>query len=175
MKRKPSVAVFGSSALSRAPEIESLCEDLGRIIVDCGCRVVCGGLGGVMTAVCKGAKNSPQYKPGDTIGILPTAEFGDANPFVDVVIPTGLGLFRNLLVVRAGDVGIGVMGGSGTLSEIAFAWQLKKPIAVMATSGGWSEKLADTQIDQRRQQDKVTSLADATAAAKWLRKVLNLD
>ena len=174
MKRKPSVAVFGSHDLSGAPEVESLCEDLGREIVNLNCRIVCGGLGGAMTAVCRGAKTATGYEPGDTIGIIPSAKFDDANSFVDIVIPTGLDLFRNLLVARAGDACIGVRGGSGTLSEIAFAWQLDKPVAVMSKSGGWSAKLAGEKIDHRRQGAEVTALCDVNAAAEWLKKVLNL-
>ena len=120
--RKPIVTVFGSNDLSEAPEVEVLCEDLGRAIVDLGCRVACGGLGGSMTAVCRGAQSSQTYQSGDTIGILPMEDADLANPHVDVVIPTGLGLFRNMLVARAGDACIAVRGGSGTLSEVAFAW-----------------------------------------------------
>jgi len=96
--RKPIVSVFGSHDLDEAPEVEVLCEDLGRTIVDLGCRVACGGLGGSMAAVCKGARSSKSYQSGDTIGILPMEDADAANPHVDVVIPTGLGLFRNMLV-----------------------------------------------------------------------------
>ncbi|GIT11516.1 MAG: hypothetical protein CM1200mP32_10090 [Methanobacteriota archaeon] len=60
--RKPIVTVFGSNDLSEAPEVEVLCEDLGRAIVDLGCRVACGGLGGSMTAVCRGAQSSQTYQ-----------------------------------------------------------------------------------------------------------------
>ena len=174
MKRMPSVSVFGSSDLSGAPKVESLCEDLGREIANLNCRIVCGGLGGVMTAVCRGAKSAERYKPGGTIGIIPSDKFTDANSFIDIVIPTGLGLFRNLLVARAGDACIGVRGGSGTLSEIAFAWQIGKPIAVMSGSGGWSAKLAGEKIDRRRKGFKVESLSDVNAAAEWLKTVLHL-
>ena len=56
MSHRPTVAVFGSNDLSDSPDVQQLCEDLGRTIVDLGCRVACGGLGGVMSAVCKGAR-----------------------------------------------------------------------------------------------------------------------
>ena len=127
-----------------------------------------------MTAVCRGAKSAERYEPGGTIGIIPSDKFGDANSFIDIVIPTGLGLFRNLLVARAGDACIGVRGGSGTLSEIAFAWQIGKPIAVMSGSGGWSAKLAGEKIDSRRKGFKVESLSDVNAVAEWLKTVLHL-
>jgi len=171
--RKPIVSVFGSHDLNEAPEVESLCEDLGRTIVDLGCRVACGGLGGSMAAVCKGARSSKSYQSGDTIGILPMEDADAANPHVDVVIPTGLGLFRNMLVARAGDVCIAVRGGAGTLSEIAFAWQLNKPVATMSGTGGWATKLAGSKLDRREGQE-VIDLEDVKAANTWISEALGL-
>jgi len=172
--KKPIVSVFGSHDLDEAPEVEALCEDLGRTIVDLGCRVVCGGLGGSMAAVCKGARSSKCYQSGDTIGILPMEDADAANPHVDVVIPTGLGLFRNMLVARAGDVCIAVRGGAGTLSEIAFAWQLNKPVATMSSTGGWATELAGSKLDYRREGYEVTNLEDVKAANTWISEVLGL-
>ena len=172
--RKPVVSVFGSHDLSEVPEVELLCEDLGRAIVDLGCRVACGGLGGSMAAVCKGAQSSKCYLSGDTIGILPMEDADSANPHVDVIIPTGLGLFRNMLVARAGDVCIAVKGGSGTLSEIAFAWQLNKPVATMSGTGGWATELAGSKLDYRREGYEVTNLEDVKAANTWISEVLGL-
>ena len=172
--RKPIVSVFGSHDLDEAPEVEVLCEDLGRTIVDLGCRVACGGLGGSMAAVCKGARSSKCYQSGDTIGILPMEDADAANPHVDVVIPTGLGLFRNMLVARAGDVCIAVRGGAGTLSEIAFAWQLNKPVATMSGTGGWATELAGSKLDYRREGYEVTDLEDVKAANTWISEVLGL-
>ena len=171
--RRPTVSVFGSNDLSEDPEVASLCEELGRAIVDLGCRVACGGLGGVMEVVCRGARLSDNYREGDTIGILPQSEFDAANEFVDVVIPTGLGLFRNMLVARVGDACIGVKGGAGTLSEIAFAWQIQKPVAVMSTSGGWSSDLAGVPLDHRYPTE-VADLPNVEAAKDWLRQTLRL-
>jgi uncharacterized protein (TIGR00725 family) len=91
--------------------------------------VVCGGLGGVMEAACRGAKGAG----GTTIGILPGVDRSAANPFVDVAIPTGLGEARNALVVRAADALIAVGGGYGTLSEIAFALKAGKRVAGIGT------------------------------------------
>lgn len=172
MGRRPVVAVFGSNNLAGAPDIEPLCEELGRAIAGLGCRVVCGGLGGVMTAVCRGAKGVGDSSV--TIGLLPGEDAEGANPFVDIVVPTGLGIARNLLVARAADACIAVRGGSGTLSEIAFAWQIRKPVAVMIGSGGWAERLAGTTIDHRRPEDEVVALRDVTAAVEWLRQVLGI-
>ena len=84
--------------------------------------IVCGGLGGVMEAACRGAKEAG----GTTVGILPGADRAAANPFVDVAIPTGLGEARNALVVRAADAVIAIGGGYGTLSEIALALKARQ-------------------------------------------------
>ena len=173
--RKPIVSVFGSNDLSDSPDVVKVCEDLGRAIVDLGCRVACGGLGGSMTAVCRGARSSPLYNSGDTIGILPMDDADSANEFVDVVIPTGLGLFWNMLVAQAGDACISVSGGSGTLSELAFAWQINKPVAAMSQTGGWSGELAGGKLDHRREGHSVANLQDVGAARNWISEVLNLD
>ncbi len=90
---------------------------------------MCGGLGGVMEAACRGAKEAG----GTTIGILPGTDRAAANRFVDFAIPTGLGEARNALVVRAADALIAVGGAYGTLSEIAFALKAGKPVAGLGT------------------------------------------
>ena len=100
-------------------------EEVGRLVAEEGAVVVCGGLGGVMEAACRGAKSVG----GTTVGILPTANASDANPFVDIVIPTDLGVARNVLVVNASQGVIAVGGSYGTLSEMAFALQKQIPIA----------------------------------------------
>ena len=172
--RKPVVSVFGSHDLSGVPEVALLCEDLGRAIGDLGGRVACGGVGGSMAAVCKGAQSSKCYQSGDTIGILPMDDADAANAHIDVVIPTGLGLFRNMLVARAGDVCIAVRGGSGTLSEIAFAWQLNKPVATMSSTGGWAAELAGRELDRRREGQEIADLEDVEAVKVWISEVLGL-
>ena len=90
---------------------------------------MCGGLGGVMEAACRGAKETG----GTTIGILPSTDRSEANGFVDVAIPTGLGEARNALVVRAADAVIALGGGYGTLSEIALALKAGKPVVGLGT------------------------------------------
>ena len=97
---------------------------MGRGLAARGAVVVCGGLGGVMEAACRGAKEVG----GHTVGILPGTDRAAANPFVDTVVPTGLGEARNALVVRAADALIAVGGGYGTLSEIAFALKAGKRV-----------------------------------------------
>ena len=94
-----------------------------------GFSLVCGGLGGVMEAACRGAKEAG----GITIGIIPTADKRDANPYCDLIIPTGLGHARNVLVVHASDALVAVDGETGTLSEIAIALKVGKPIVGINT------------------------------------------
>jgi uncharacterized protein (TIGR00725 family) len=102
---------------------------VGRELASRGVVLVCGGLGGVMEAACRGAKGGG----GTTIGILPGTDRAAANPFVDFAFPTGLGEARNALVVRAADALIAVGGAYGTLSEIAFALKAGKPVAGLGT------------------------------------------
>jgi uncharacterized protein (TIGR00725 family) len=97
---------------------------VGRELAARGAVLVCGGLGGVMEAACRGAKDAG----GRTVGILPGTDRAAANPFVDAAIPTGLGEARNALVVRAADALIAVGGGYGTLSEIALALKAGKRV-----------------------------------------------
>jgi uncharacterized protein (TIGR00725 family) len=95
------------------------------LLAERGAVLVCGGLGGVMEAACRGAKEGGAT----TIGILPGSDRSAANPFVDLAIPTGLGEARNALVVRSADALIAVGGGYGTLSEIALALKAGKRVA----------------------------------------------
>jgi uncharacterized protein (TIGR00725 family) len=103
---------------------EAAAELVGRELGSRGVVLVCGGLGGVMEAACRGAKEGG----GLTVGILPGLDRSDANPYVDVVIATGLGEGRNALVVNAADALIAVGGGYGTLSEIGLALRAGKRV-----------------------------------------------
>ncbi len=127
-------------------KVAKIAFDVGVAIAKRGYILACGGLGGVMEAACKGAKTAN----GTTIGILPGVEKSEANKYVDIPLPTGIGLARNLIVVAAADGIIVISGGSGTLSELSFAWQLAKPIVAITPSGGWAEKFAGQTLDDRR-------------------------
>lgn len=104
-----------------------LAERVGELLARAGVTVVCGGRGGVMAAVCRGAKRAG----GTTIGILPGLDPHEANEWVDIPICTGLGEARNAVVVAAGRVVIAVGGGLGTLSEIALALKLGRPVLAL--------------------------------------------
>src|SRR3954447_26098172 len=121
------VAVVGAG--DAAPDELAIAERVGRGLGEAGAVLVCGGLGGVMEAACRGAKAAG----GTTLGILPGVERRDANEHVDIAIPTGLGEMRNALVVRTADALIAVGGEFGTLSEIALALKAGKPVVGLGT------------------------------------------
>ena len=120
--RAPLVAVVGGGNCSGA-EAEWAAA-VGRLVAERGAVLVCGGLGGVMEAAARGAKQAG----GLTIGILPGSDPGAANPHIDVAIATGMGEMRNALIVRAAGAVIAIGGGWGTLSEIALARRIETPV-----------------------------------------------
>jgi uncharacterized protein (TIGR00725 family) len=115
-------------------------ERVGRGLAESGAVVVCGGLGGVMEAACRGAKSAG----GATLGILPGSRRTDANPFVDIAVATGLGEMRNGLVVRSADALIAIGGEFGTLSEIALALKAGKAVVGLGT---WELSKRDGPVD----------------------------
>jgi hypothetical protein len=127
MKRAPYVAVVGASA--GTPSELALGETVGRLLAERGAVLVCGGMGGVMEAAAGGAMNAG----GTTVGILPTASRLDANPYLTIAVATGMGEARNAIVVRTADVVIAVHGEYGTLSEIALALKMGKPVVGLGT------------------------------------------
>jgi uncharacterized protein (TIGR00725 family) len=144
------VAVVGGGQASAA--LLDAAEAVGRGLAEQGATVVCGGLGGVMAAACRGAASAG----GLTVGILPGTDRGAANEWVAVAIPTGLGELRNGLVVRAADAVIAVDGEHGTLSEIALALKTGVPVIGLDT---W-------EIDGlERAESAVDAVARALAAA----------
>jgi uncharacterized protein (TIGR00725 family) len=124
MARQVSVIGSGREHAARA-------EEVGRLLAERGCTVVCGGLGEVMAAVARGAKSAG----GTTIGILPGETRTEANEWVDHVVVTGIGHGRNLAVAASGDAVIAVGGSWGTLAEIGFARRLGRPVVILEP--GW--------------------------------------
>ncbi|MFX0108796.1 MAG: TIGR00725 family protein [Candidatus Hodarchaeota archaeon] len=143
MPRRTISIIGGSDSDNSALE---MAERIGREIAKRGIVLTCGGMGGIMEAACRGAKE----EGGLTIGIIPSDFKEHANPFVDVVIPTGLGYARNFLVAKAGDAVIAIDGSAGTLSEMAIAWFSDRPVIALVPSGGWAKRLAGEKIDSRR-------------------------
>jgi uncharacterized protein (TIGR00725 family) len=125
--RPRQISVIGAGA--EDPELAKVAEEVGRLVAEAGARLVCGGLGGVMEAAARGAAGAG----GEVIGIVPTAEPADANPHVTHPVATGIGQARNLAVVASGDAVVAVGGAWGTLSEIAFARRLGRPVVGLST------------------------------------------
>ena len=116
------MAIIGGHSCT--PEVERLAHNLAKKLAKVVGILVSGGLSGTMKAACAGFKAGR----GLTIGIIPGYDKKDANPYVDIAIPTGLGLARNILVVKSADVVVALPGEAGTLSEIAYCLQLGIPV-----------------------------------------------
>ena len=127
MDKKKFIAVIGSGNCS--PQEARLAEDTGREIAQHGAVLVCGGLGGVMAAACRGAT----LAGGLTIGILPGDSRRSANPYVQIPIVTNLGEARNVIVVKTAQAVIAIGGGYGTLSEIGHALKNNIPVVGLNT------------------------------------------
>ncbi len=104
-------------------------EEVGVLIAGRKCFLLCGGMGGVMEAACRGAKSAG----GTTIGILPGPESSSANRFIDIPIVTGMGEARNVIVAKSSHSIIAIGGSFGTLSEISFALKSGIPVIGLDT------------------------------------------
>lgn len=133
------IAVVGGSEAT--PQATAMAEEVGAALAGAGAVVVCGGLGGIMAAACRGAKSAG----GLTVGILPGTDPSAANEWVDVVLATGLGEARNALVVGAAAAVIAIGGEYGTLSEIALALRAGTPVVGLGT---WDLTRPDRQLDR---------------------------
>jgi len=144
--KKFQILVIGNNDNGCTPELEKIACETGIEIAKSNSILITGGLGGVMKAASKGAKESG----GLTVGIIPQNDMSEANEFCDVVIPSGIGLMRDFLNALSADGVIAIGGGSGTLSEICAAYMYSKPIVVLKNSGGTSTKFADQYLDHRK-------------------------
>jgi len=124
---KKTIGVIGGRRVDKTLLNEA--EKVGRLIAQKEIVLVCGGLSGVMEAVSRGARSAG----GVTVGILPQEHKRDANEYIDIPIITGLGIGRNVIIARTADVLISIGGEYGTLSEIAFALQMGKPVIGIRT------------------------------------------
>ncbi len=126
--RRPIIGVIGAGQCP--PDISVIAEEVGREIARKGGLLLCGGLGGVMEAASKGARE----EGGITIGILPGDNPEDANRYIDIPVVTGFGHARNIIIAKSSDILIAISGSYGTLSEIAFGLILNKSIISI---GSW--------------------------------------
>ncbi|MBA7574109.1 hypothetical protein ES708_15911 [subsurface metagenome] len=155
-KKQPIIAVIGGGSCSK--EEARLAEEVGRELGKRGATLVCGGLGGVMEAACRGASS----EGGVTIGILPGDDRQSANPYVRIPIVTGIGYARNVAVVKSSQAVIAVGGNYGTLSEISHALQSGIPVIGLNT---WT-------ISRNGKEDK--AIISAQSAAEAVDKALEL-
>jgi uncharacterized protein (TIGR00725 family) len=161
MTRELYVAVVGPSAAT--PAEHALGERVGRLLAENGAVLVCGGLGGLMEAAAGGCAAAG----GTSIGILPTSDRSEANPYVTVAVATGMGEARNAVVVRTADAVIAIGGEFGTLSEIALALKMGKPVVGLGTwELGKRGARVDALVQASTPEDAVTT---ALAAAELAR------
>ena len=140
-KQKITISVIGGSSISS--KVEELAENAGKMIAELGCVLVCGGLGGAMEAAARGAKKAG----GLTIGILPGKEKDDANPYIDVSLPTSIGYARNAIVACSADIIIALPGNYGTNSEICYGLVYDRPVIDL---GNWN---IEGMIDAKNIED----------------------
>lgn len=148
MYSKPIIAVIGGKKESH--DLLAEAEEVGKLIGRMSAILICGGLSGVMEAAARGAKK----EGGLTVGILPHDHRSEANDYIDVPIATGLGIGRNVIIARSADALIAVGGEYGTLSEIAFALQMGKPVVGLRT---WDVK---GLVPARNAQEAVNRISE---------------
>jgi len=152
MKRK-QVAVIGSAGPEEYPgqkptkKTFEIAYEVGKLLAEENVIVICGGKGGIMEAVCKGAKENN----GITVGVVSGNIRGTSNKYVDVEIVSGFTNFgEEGLIISMADAVIVLGGGAGTLQEIALAYRSKKQIVAIAGLRGWGDKLRNSFIDERK-------------------------
>ena len=130
-QQKIVISVIGGSVIDK--KVEQLAYNVGIIVGKMDCVLVCGGLLGAMQACSRGCKEAG----GLTIGLLPGKDKADANPYIDIALPTTIGYARNAMVACSADIVIALPGSHGTLSEICYALVYKRPVIDL---GGWKRE-----------------------------------
>jgi len=156
----PYISVIGAGQAS--DDEAAAAEEIGRLLAEAGAILVCGGLGGVMDAAARGCEAAG----GTSVGVLPGDDRSAGSPHLTVRIATGLGEARNAIVARAADAVVAVGGEFGTLSEIAFALKMGRPVVGLGT---WALDLEGLPGDPlQRASDPVDAVAKALDAAERL-------
>lgn len=159
--RKFQIGVIGYND-DRCTEVaKEIAYDVGKEIAISGSVLLCGGLGGVMEAACRGAKEAN----GTTVGVIPQDNFSFANQFCDIVICTGIGFARDFIVASSSDAIIAIGGGIGTLIEMSVGYMIKKKVVAISPSGGVSDIYAGKYLDERKRV-LIDSAPDAKAAVQ---------
>lgn len=159
--RKFQIGVIGYND-DRCTEVaKEIAYDVGKEVALSGSVLLCGGLGGVMEAACRGAKEAN----GTTVGVIPQDNFSFANQFCDIVICTGIGFARDFIVATSSDAIIAIGGGIGTLIEMSVGYMIKKKVVAVSPSGGVSDIYAGKYLDERKRV-LIESAPDAKAAVQ---------
>lgn len=144
--RRFQIAVIGYNSDRCSDEARNLAYETGKEIAKAGAVLVCGGLGGVMEAACKGAKEAG----GTTVGIIPQDDFSHANKYCDIVVCSTIGYARDFIVASSADGIIAVGGGVGTLTELSIGYMMKKPMVALSGSGGIADSYGGKYLDERK-------------------------
>ena len=160
---KKLITICGSDTLDENLSSYALevAEKIGRIVAKKGGVIVCGGHGGVMEAACRGAKE----EGGTTVGILPYTK-DEANKYIDIAIPTGIGNIRNFLVVSAGDVVVAIGGRWGTLNEISYCMITGKPLILVKGTGGCVDEIINGSLMQNIEAHYYVAISAEDAVEK---------
>ena len=146
MRRRNQILVIGYNKDHCSDAAYRTAYRVGAEVAKRGAVLLSGGLGGVMEAASKGAKEAGGF----VIGIVPQDEKTAANAYCDVVIATGIGFARDFLTAYSADAVIIVGGGAGTMIEVSVAYQKGIPLIAVKGSGGTADRVVDTYLDDRR-------------------------
>lgn len=149
--QKITISVIGGH--ERNKEVECLAHGVGIIVAKVGAILVCGGLNGVMEAASRGAKEAG----GITIGLLPGTNKSDANPYIDIALPTSIGYARNAIVACSADIIVALAGSHGTSCEISYGLVYKRPIIDL---GNWNREGMIKVKDLREAEIKIKELVE---------------
>jgi uncharacterized protein (TIGR00725 family) len=138
------------------PAVMESARLVGRLVAERGGVIVSGGLGGVMEAASRGAKEAG----GLTLGFLPSMNKSTGNAFLDIVLPTGLGRARNLITARGCDAIVMIGGGCGTLNELTISYAEGRPVIILRGSGGWADRIEPVLYDGHYLDDRKTVSID---------------
>ncbi|UPS91391.1 TIGR00725 family protein [Bizionia sp. M204] len=144
------IGIIGSNESQCSKELYEFAYALGVYLGQKEFTVINGGMQGTMEAVSKGVKSVKDTKC-KVVGILPFEDGQKANKYLDITIPTGIGFARNSVLVLSSNVLIALGGGAGTLNEISYAWQFGKKVFCYTGAEGWSKKLANQNLDNRKE------------------------
>ena len=148
-KQKITISIVGGHDMDA--NVEQIAHDIGKIIAEVGAVLVCGGLEGVMEAASRGAKEAG----GTTIGILPGLDKADANEYIDIALPSGIGFARNAMVACSSDIIVALPGSHGTSSEISYGIIYKRPIIDL---GNWDRKEMIKVNDVKEARKKIEKI-----------------